>query len=173
MCIRDSKSISWGGSMTFMGSGLYEAFKGMTGVEILDAYDKSLSPEQSFELRRKSLLVDLFVSGTNAVTETGALVNLDMIGNRVCGITFGPRQVIILLGRNKIVPDLDEAMLRIKNYAAPANAMRLDKKTPCVKTSYCEECSSPDRICNVWSIVEKSFPKGRIRVVVINQDLGL
>jgi L-lactate utilization protein LutB len=167
------RSVSWGGSMTFMASGLYEALKGMAGVEILDVYDKSLSPEQGFELRRKSLLVDLFVTGTNAVTETGALVNLDMMGNRVCGITFGPKHVIILAGRNKIVPDLDEAMLRIKNYAAPANAMRLDKKTPCVKTSYCEECSSPDRICNAWSIVEKSYPKGRIRVVLINQDLGL
>ncbi|MBN1106121.1 MAG: lactate utilization protein [Deltaproteobacteria bacterium] len=168
-----AKSMSWGGSMTFMASGLYEALKGLTGVEILDAYDKSLSPEQSLDLRRKSLLVDLFVAGTNAITETGALVNLDMIGNRVCGITFGPKHVIILAGRNKIVPDLDEAMLRIKNYTAPTNAMRLDKKAPCVKTSYCEECSSPDRICNVWSIVEKSFPKGRIRVVLINQDLGL
>jgi L-lactate utilization protein LutB len=167
------KSVSWGGSMTFIACGLYEAMKTMAGVEILDAYEKTLTPEQSLELRRKSLLVDLFVAGTNAVTETGALVNLDMIGNRVCGITFGPRHVIILVGRNKIVPDVDEAMQRIKNYAAPANAMRLDKKTPCVKTSYCEECSSPDRICNAWSIVEKSFPKGRIKVVLINQDLGL
>jgi len=81
--------------------------------------------------------------------------------------------VVILVGRNKIVSELDDAMYRIKNYAAPLNAMRLEKKTPCVKTSYCEDCKSPDRICNVWTITEKSFPKGRIRVVLINQDLGL
>jgi MinD superfamily P-loop ATPase len=81
--------------------------------------------------------------------------------------------VVVLVGRNKIVSELDDAMHRIKNYAAPINAMRLDKKTPCVKTSYCEDCKSPDRICNVWTITEKSFPKGRIRVVLINQDLGL
>ena len=96
-----------------------------------------------------------------------------MTGNRVAGITFGPRNVIILAGRNKVVPDLEDAMLRVKNYAAPANAMRLDKKTPCVKTSICEECRSPERICNTWTITEKSFPKGRIKVVLINEDLGL
>jgi hypothetical protein len=72
-----------------------------------------------------------------------------------------------------VVPDLEEAMYRIKNYVAPANAMRLDKKTPCVETSVCEECKSADRICNVWSVVEKSYPKGRVKIVLINEDLGL
>lgn len=168
-----AKSVSWGGSMTFLATGLYEAVKGIPGLEALDTYDKSLTPEQSYELRRKSLLVDLFFTGSNAVTEGGMLVNLDMIGNRVGGLTFGPRHVVVLVGRNKIVSDLDEAMMRIKNYAAPTNAMRLDKKTPCVKTSYCEECKSPERICNTWAMTEKSFPKGRVKVVLINQDLGL
>ena len=168
-----AKSVSWGGSMTFLGSGLYEAIKGMPGLDVLDTYDRSLTPEQNYELRRKTLLVDLFFTGTSALTETGTLVNLDMIGNRIGGLTFGPRHVVVVAGRNKIVSDLDEAMMRIKNYAAPTNAMRLDKKTPCVKTSYCEECKSPDRICNTWAITEKSFPKGRVKVVLINQDLGL
>ena len=112
------------------------------------------------------------ITGTNALTETGKLVNLDMIGNRVAAITFGPRSVVILVGRNKIVPDVEEATFRVKNYAAPVNAMRLDKKTPCAETSYCHDCKSPERICNSWSIVEKSFPKGRIKVVLINEDLG-
>jgi len=168
-----AKSISWGGSMTYLATGLYEALKAMPGLEVLDTFDKSLAPEQSYELRRKSLLVDLFITGTNAVTEDGLLVNLDMIGNRACAINFGPKQVVLLIGRNKIVEDLDEAIRRVKDYAAPANAMRLDKKTPCVKTSYCEDCKSPDRICNVWTITEKSYPKGRIKVVLINQDVGL
>jgi hypothetical protein len=96
-----------------------------------------------------------------------------MIGNRVAAITFGPRHVIVLVGRNKIVTDLGDAMFRIKNYAAPTNAMRLDKNTPCAKTSFCEDCKSPDRICNAWTITEKSFPKGRVKVVLINEDLGL
>jgi hypothetical protein len=81
--------------------------------------------------------------------------------------------VVILVGRNKVVPELEDAMFRVKNYAAPANAMRLDKKTPCVKTSFCDECSSPDRICNSWTITEKAFPKGRTKVVLINEELGL
>jgi len=168
-----AKSVSWGGSMTFLATGLYEEIKKMPGLEILDTFDRSKPPEENMDLRRRSLLVDLFITGTNAVTEGGMLVNLDMIGNRACSINYGPKHVVILVGRNKIVSELDDAMYRIKNYAAPLNAMRLEKKTPCVKTSYCEDCKSPDRICNVWTITEKSFPKGRIRVVLINQDLGL
>ena len=167
------RTISWGGSLTFTETGIYEAICTRNDVTILDTYDKSISAEDAWERRRQALLVDLFITGTNAVTETGKLVNLDMIGNRVAGITFGPKNVIILVGRNKIVPDIEEAVDRVKNYAAPVNVMRLDKKTPCLKTSRCEECKSPDRICNHWVITEKSFPKGRIKVVLINENLGL
>ncbi|MEE4113589.1 MAG: lactate utilization protein, partial [Desulfobacteraceae bacterium] len=99
------KTISWGGSMTFVGTRLYEALRNDPRYTVLDTYDKSLSPEQSMQRRRESLLVDLFITGTNAVTESGHLVNLDMIGNRVAALTFGPRHVLILIGRNKIVPD--------------------------------------------------------------------
>jgi L-lactate utilization protein LutB len=169
-----ARSVSWGGSVTFqVATGLYERLKDSPDLEVLDTYDTKISDEQKQELRRQALLVDLFITGTNAITENGQLVNLDMIGNRIGGLIFGPKWVIILVGRNKLVANLDEAMYRIKNYAAPANAMRLDKKTPCVKTSFCEECKSPDRICNSWTITEKSFPKGRVKVVLINEDLGL
>lgn len=167
------ETVSWGGSLTHIQTGIYEGLKARQDITILDTYDKSLSPPEAYELRRRSLLVDLFITGTNAVTEKGRLVNLDMIGNRVAAITFGPKNVIILVGRNKIVADVDEAIERIKTYAAPVNAMRLDKKTPCLKTGVCQNCNSPDRICNVWTISEKSFPKGRIKVVLINEDLGL
>ena len=167
-----ARSVSWGSSMTFTSTGIYDAVKGLPDLQVLDVFDNSLTPEKALELRRQALLVDLFISGTNAVIETGELVNLDMYGNRVAAITFGPKNVVVLVGRNKIVPDLDTAMFRVKNYVAPTNAMRLDKKTPCVKTSYCEDCNSPERICNSWTITEKSFPKGRIKVVLINEDLG-
>ena len=166
-------SISWGGSMTFVSSGLYHALRDRSDVKLIDTFNKKISKKEQLERRRQSLLVDLFITGSNALTESGQLVNLDMIGNRIGGITFGPRHVIVLIGRNKIVGDLKDAIYRIKNYVAPTNAMRLDMKTPCVKTSYCEECKGPGRICNTWTITEKSFPKGRIRVVLINQDLGL
>ncbi len=167
-----AKSVSWGGSLTFTETGLYNDIKNNPALKVLDVYDKNLSDEEKNELRRKALLVDLFITGTNAVTETGSLVNLDMYGNRIAGISFGPKYVVILVGRNKIVPDIEDAMFRIKNYAAPVNSMRLDKKTPCAITSCCEDCKSPDRICNIWTITEKSFPKGRIKIVLINEDLG-
>ncbi len=166
------RTISWGGSMTFQEIGLYKELKANPELEVLDTFNKKISKDEMLELRRQALLVDLFITGTNAVTESGQLVNLDMIGNRIGGLTFGPKWVILLVGRNKIAADLDEAMFRVKNYVAPVNSMRLDKKTPCVKTSYCEECKSPDRICNTWTITEKSFPRGRVKVVLINEDLG-
>jgi L-lactate utilization protein LutB len=166
-------TISWGGSMTCMSSGVFEALNNNKDLTTIDPTDKNVSAEENMERRRQSLLVDLFIAGTNAVTENGQLVNLDMVGNRIGGITFGPKNVIILIGRNKIVPDLEEAFFRVKDYCGPTNAMRLDKKTPCVKTGFCEECKSPGRICNTWTITEKSFPKGRIKVILINQDLGL
>ena len=168
-----AKTVSWGGSMTFINTGLYNALKNHPEFTILDTFEKKSAPEEMLERRRQALLVDLFVTGTNAVTEEGQLVNLDMVGNRIAALTFGPKSVIVLIGRNKIVSDLDEAMYRIKNYTAPTNVMRLDKKTPCSKTSYCEECKSPDRICNTWTITEKSFPKGRVKVILINESLGL
>ncbi len=168
-----ARSISWGGSMTFIDTGLYDALKDYAGMEVLDTYDKSVPPEELLERRRKALLTDLFFAGTNAVTEAGQLVNLDMIGNRVGAIAFGPKHVVIVVGRNKLVTDLEEAMIRIKDYASPANAIRLGMKTPCAKTSFCEECTSSSRVCNTWTITEKSFPKGRIKVVIINEDMGL
>jgi L-lactate utilization protein LutB len=168
-----AKTVAFGGSITVVGAGLYHTLRDSQTIEMIDSIDKQIPPEEQLERRRRSLLVDLFIMGTNAVTEDGQLVNLDMFGNRVAGLTFGPRHVVVLAGRNKIVPDLDQAMFRVKNLAAPANAMRLDKKTPCVKTSFCEECKSPERICNTWTITEKSYPKGRVKVILINQDLGL
>jgi anion-transporting ArsA/GET3 family ATPase len=167
-----AKTISWGGSLTLIATGICDVLKERSDVKVLDTFAKDLTAEDMLERRRQSLLVDLFITGSNAVTETGQLVNLDMIGNRVGAITFGPKHVVILVGRNKIVTDLDEAMFRIKNYAAPTNAMRLNKKTPCRKTSYCEECKSPDRICNTWTITEKSYPKDRVKVILINEDMG-
>lgn len=167
-----AKSVSWGGSASFVQTSLYETLKTSWDLEVLDTYDKSFPPEEGLERRRQSLLTDLYITGTNAVTEDGNLVNLDMIGNRVAAITFGPKNVIILVGRNKVVTDLEEAMVRVKNYAAPVNTMRLEKKTPCAETSFCSDCKSPDRICNTWTITEKSFPKGRVKVILINQELG-
>ncbi|WP_285907761.1 lactate utilization protein [Pseudodesulfovibrio pelocollis] len=167
------KTVSWGGSATLVATGLYERLTASGDFAVMDPWDKSLSADEKYELRRRALLVDCYFTGTNAVTAEGCLVNLDMYGNRCGAITFGPKNVIVLVGRNKLVPDLERAMNRIKEYSAPVNAMRLDMKTPCAKTGYCMDCDSPQRICNVWTITEKCLPKGRIKVVLINEDLGL
>lgn len=166
-------SVAFGGSMTVAGSGIYAAVKKLPGLSVIDTLDHGVSREELLERRRQALLCDLFLTGTNAVTRDGRLVNLDMTGNRVGGLHFGPKKVIVVVGRNKIVDDLPAAIDRVKTVAAPANAKRLNKKTPCVKTGVCQDCKSPERICNVWTVTEKSFPPGRICVVLINRDLGL
>ena len=168
------KSASWGDSMTLHSTDVLNVLRKKSDIHVIETFEEGVPREEILERRRRALLVDVFFSGSNALTETGKLVNLDMVGNRIAGIIFGPQHVVITVGRNKIVSDVEEAMNRIKNYAAPLNAIRhTDFKTPCRKTSYCMDCKSPDRICNTWTITEKSYPKGRIKVLIINEDLGL
>lgn len=166
-------TIAWGGSATFVKTGLYDQLREEKAYKAIDTYDKKIPFEDLLERRRQALLVDLFMTGTNAVTEQGYLVNLDMIGNRVAALTFGPKKVIVFVGRNKLVADLEAAEARIKEYAAPTNVMRLGMETPCAKTGECQDCKSPQRICNHWAITEKCFPPQRITVVLINEDMGL
>lgn len=168
----DIKTVSWGGSMSFVATGLFHTLMDRKDLEIINTFDKTLSFEDMMEIRRQSLMADLFITGTNALTEAGQLVNLDMIGNRVGAMMWGPKHVLLIIGRNKLCADLEDAMFRIKNYAAPVNTMNLDKKTPCAATGFCQDCDSPDRICNYWTIIEKSFVKNRIKIILVNEDLG-
>ena len=168
----EAKTVSWGGSMSFVATGLFHELKDRPNLQVLNTFDKSLSKDEMMDLRRRSLMVDLFITGTNAVTEAGQLVNLDMVGNRVAAIMWGPKNVLLIIGRNKICGDIEEAMIRVKTYAAPVNAMNLDKKTPCRETGVCQDCKSPDRICNYWTITEKSFIKHRIKIILVHEDLG-
>lgn len=167
-----AKSVSWGGSKTLVETNLVGVFESNPDIKVVDAFEKNISREESIERRRQAFLVDLYLTGANAITEEGQLVNLDRTGNRVAALTFGPRHVVVFAGRNKIVPDLNAAMSRVKRFAAPVNAMRLGKKTPCVKTAFCDDCNGVDRVCVSWTITEKSQPRGRIKVVLINQELG-
>ena len=168
-----AKTVSWGDSLSLYSTGILDVMKQSPDLDVIETFDDSVPREEIIERRRQALLVDLFFTGTNAVTQDGMLVNLDMVGNRVGAIAFGPRYVVIVVGRNKIVSDLDAAMNRVKDIAAPINAIRHRIKTPCVKTAVCMDCKSPDRICNTWAVTQQSYPKGRIKVVLINRDLGL
>jgi len=167
------KTVSWGDSLTLHATGILDHFRQNPEFNLIETFDDQVPREKIVARRRQALLADLFFTGSNAVTESGCLVNLDMVGNRVAGLTFGPRAVVVTLGRNKIVSDLETAIQRIKERAAPMNAIRHASRTPCVKTTVCMDCKSPQRICNVWNIIEKAFPASRIKVILINQDLGL
>jgi len=170
----DIASASYGDSETMMATGVLEVLRQNRSIAFLDTFDPADSWETRIGKRREALTVDLFLAGSNAITEAGQLVNLDMIGNRVAALTFGPRYVALFAGRNKIVRDLDAAFIRIKTISAPANAKLHTKfKTPCQVTGTCEECRSPQRICNSWTITEKSFPPGRIKIILIDEELGL
>jgi len=168
------KTASWGDSMTFVATGILDVIRANHEIQFIETFDPEATQEERMKRRREALLCDLFFTGSNAVTETGILVNLDMVGNRVAGLTFGPKHVVLLIGRNKITASLEDAIHRVKRVAAPANAIRhTGLKTPCRKTARCMDCKSPDRICNTWCITEKCFPEGRIKIILINQDLGL
>ena len=168
------ETVSWGDSETMKATGVLEELRNDPEISMINTFGDKMSRSQKTYWRRQALLCDLFLAGSNALTQKGQLVNLDMIGNRVGGITFGPKNVVLFIGVNKIVPDLESAMYRIRTIAAPQNAMRHEGfRTPCHKTGICMDCNSPDRICNVWTIAEKSFPAGRIKIVLINEKLGL
>jgi len=167
------KSVSWGDSISMLSTDIIKEIEKKAEIQLIKTFEEGVPREDLLERRRQALLVDVFFTGSNALTESGKLVNLDMVGNRVAGLTFGPKHVIAVVGRNKIVKGDEEAVFRIKNYAAPLNAIRHTAlKTPCMKTSYCSDCNSPDRICNTWTVTEKSYPKGRVKVILVNQDLG-
>jgi len=168
------RSASWADSMSLHATGILDDLKNNPAIDLIETFAPGVPREELIERRRQALLVDLFLTGTNALTDSGELVNLDMIGNRVGAIAFGPRTVVLVIGRNKLVRNVEEGMARIKTYAAPMNALRhTGWKMPCVKTSFCMDCRSPDRICNTWTITRKSYPKGRVKILLINEDLGL
>lgn len=166
-------SMSWGDSLSVAATGLLDELRRDPDLDVIVTFDPAAPRAELLERRRRALTVDLFFTGTNAVTRDGMLVNLDMVGNRTAALAFGPRQVVVVAGRNKVVENLAEAVARIKHKAAPANAMRHGARTPCVKTGRCEDCSSPDRLCNTWNITARCSPPGRIAVVLVNSRLGL
>ena len=160
------------GSMTTTGMGIWEELAKQPGIEILNPYQPGLSQEEGFELRRRGLTADVMIASSNAITLDGRLINLDGMGNRIAAMAFGPKKVILAVGMNKVVPDLESGMARVKHYAAPVNVIRLGFKNPCAETGLCADCKSPQRICHMWSIIGGHMIKDRIHVKLIGEDLG-
>lgn len=129
------------------------------------------TPEE-VECRKNQGRVDLFLTSANAVTMNGEIVNRDGCGNRTNAMTFGPKKVVVVIGKNKITPDLESAIARIEEVAAPIRAMSLNRKTPCVKSGYCMDCDSPERICRITSIIHRRPMLTDMTVIIIPEDLG-
>ncbi|BCV23961.1 lactate utilization protein [Gelria sp. Kuro-4] len=129
-------------------------------------------PEEVLALRRAQLSADVFLASSNAVTEDGRLVNVDGVGNRVGAMVFGPPKVILVCGQNKVVPDLEAALDRVHNVAAPLNGRRLNTGTPCAVAGRCTDCNSPGRMCAVTVIIERRPQKTDLQVVLVRTDLG-
>ena len=162
------------GKMTRRGTGIVEWLRSNGRLTLLDGFDASKPYEERLEIRRRALLSDLFITGVNAVTEQGTLHWLDKVGNRIAPVAFGPRKVIIVAGRNKIVADRDEAEERIRRIAAPQNVARHPGfRTPCAKTGVCADCNSQDRICNTRMEMLRCWPDKRVLVILIDEDSGL
>jgi len=164
-------TISRCGSMSLVEMGLWEELA-KTGVQVIDPFTPGLTPEESYARLRQGLLADYLITSSNALTMDGKLVNLDATGNRVAAMCFGPEKVILAVGLNKVTPDLESAMARIKQLAAPINAIRLNRETPCAETGRCADCHSPARLCNIWSIIEGHRFENRIHVKLVGEDLG-
>lgn len=168
--IKKGSVVSVGGSMTLIEMGVIDYLRS-GNFTFLDRYDSNLTLEGRKELNRKAFSADTYLCSTNALTEQGELFNVDGNGNRVAAMLYGPDQVIVVCGVNKIVKDLKEAEERIKRIAAPVNTKRLNKNTPCTKVGYCMDCNSDDRICCDYVIMKKQR-NNRIKVIIVNKNLG-
>ena len=166
-------SIGFGGSMSVVDLQVADRLKEM-GKELLNHSAPGLTPEQRLETMHRQLACDLFLTGTNALTLSGMLVNIDATGNRVGSMFFGPRKVIVVAGRNKLVDGgVEDAISRVKEMASPPNARRLNFKTPCATTGFCSDCNSPDRICRVTTVIDRQPRRTDMRILVVNEDMGL
>jgi hypothetical protein len=164
--------VSWGGSLTVDGLGL-QKLREERGNKVIDR-DRAASREERAELMRQALLCDTFLSSTNAISEDGQLVNVDGNGNRVAAMIFGPRQVIVVAGINKVAKTIADAMVRARTVASPLNVQRFAAlKTPCNETGSCADCLSADSVCNYIVTTRRCNPPGRIKVILVGQDLGL
>jgi hypothetical protein len=161
-----------GGSLTIRELGILDRLE-TQGFTVYDHWKPGLAKEKVLEIRKAQMTCDLFLSSANAVTLNGELVNVDGIGNRVNAINFGPGKVVLVAGHNKIVDDVQEAIKRVKNVAAPLNARRLKIDVPCAKLGKCVDCNSPNRICRVTTIHERRPSLTDLLILLVGEELGL
>ena len=168
--IPEGSSISWGGSMSIAETGLKSAV--LEGNYVIYNRDTAPNKEAKREIELKAFGADWFLASANAITEDGILVNIDGNGNRVACLVYGPQHVLFMVGMNKVVRDVDAAISRARNEAAPVNAARFQGKTPCCITGSCADCLSPDTICSQLLVTRYEKHPGRYHIILVNDDLG-
>jgi len=169
--ITPNTRVGAGGSVTIRELGILDQLKARGNI-VYDVWNTPLPQEESLQIRKNQMTSDLFLSSVNAVTMNGELVNIDGMGNRVNATNFGPKQVILVAGYNKIVADVEGAIKRIKNVAAPMNARRLNLDVPCAKLGRCVDCNSPNRMCRIVVIHEWKPTWTDILVILVREELG-
>ena len=169
--IDDGASVALGGSTTLSDMGIEDVLRN-GNYAFFDRYQNLPFDPDIVDIHRKSLTADFLLTGTNAITKQGELVNTDCTGNRVAPMIFGPKNVIIVAGVNKIVENLEDAFKRIREIA-PMNSKRIKHETPCVETGYCVDCDCKKRICNFTTIIHNGIKfEGRIKIIIIADEAG-
>ncbi|WP_346897947.1 lactate utilization protein [Clostridium sp. UBA7503] len=169
--IDEKSTVGVGDSMTLFETDVIDFLRKGDYV-FLDKYREGITSEEKKDIYIQNFSANTFMCSTNALTEDGELYNIDGNGSRVAPMLYGPKQVILVTGINKIVKDIEEAEKRARNYAAPIDAKRLNKDTPCTTLGYCVDCKSPNRICNDFTIIRGQFIKNRIKVIIVGEQLG-
>lgn len=165
-------TVSWGGTATVDELGIKDLLR-QRGQKLLDR-DTAKDVEERMAIMRAGLTADTFLMSSNAITEKGELYNIDGNGNRVAALCFGPKSVIVVAGMNKVVADMDAAVSRVRHFAAPANVQRFaGNQTPCFVNGQCADCHGTDCVCAYLVATRVSRPAGKIKVVLIGEDLGI
>ena len=169
--IQNNSTVGCGDSVTLEQLEVFDYLRNRT-LEFYDKHKQGLTSKEKRDLYIKNFSADVFITGTNAVTENGELINIDGNGSRVAPMIYGPEKVIVVVSTNKIMSNVTEGMERARQIAAPLDAKRLGKATPCVKTGKCYDCKSKERICNDFVVIARQFDAERIHVIIVDGEYG-
>lgn len=169
--IAEGSTVACGGSMTLDETGIIDQLRSGR-YQFLDRDQPGLTLEQRQDICRGAFTADVYLCSSNAITEDGKLYNVDGNSNRVAAMLFGPKNVIVVAGINKLASDIHEAVARVKNIAAPTNCVRLNRNTPCIQTGHCINCQSEDRICCNYVVMAQQCHQDRIKVIIVGEELG-
>jgi len=164
-------TVGCGDSVTLDQLGVFEYLR-QAAINFYDKHKPGLSGTEKRQIYLDNFRADIFISGVNAIAETGQIINIDGNGSRVAPMIYGPGKVILIAGTNKIAKNEEEGFFRARQTAAPLDAKRLGKKTPCVKLGKCTDCKSPDRICNSFVTIARQFDPDRIHVIIVEGTYG-